>query len=146
MRSGTNWNQQAYQKASNTESNDNFGWSMAVSGDTVVVGAVNESSNATGVNGTQSNNSAQSAGAAYIFSAPAIVPPELHLTAARDGDLLQLTATGTSNTQWRLESRDALNGPDAWQSLTNFTLGLGPIAIQQPLDATNRFYRGTWLP
>ena len=41
---------------------------MAISGDTVVVGAPNESSNATGVNGNQDDNSALTAGAAYVFS------------------------------------------------------------------------------
>ncbi len=40
---------------------------MAVSGDTVVVGAHYEGSNATGVNGNQSDNSAVEAGAAYVF-------------------------------------------------------------------------------
>ncbi|MEO8427506.1 MAG: FG-GAP repeat protein [Verrucomicrobiota bacterium] len=67
VRNGTNWVQQAYLKASNTGANDWFGWSVAVSGDTVVVGARNEDSNATGVNGNQSNNSAGDAGAAYVF-------------------------------------------------------------------------------
>jgi hypothetical protein len=50
--------QQAYLKASNTDAWDWFGSSVAVSGDTVVVGAFNEDSNATGVNGDQSDNSA----------------------------------------------------------------------------------------
>ncbi|MFZ1702184.1 MAG: hypothetical protein WBO10_11370 [Pyrinomonadaceae bacterium] len=67
-RSGTTWNQQAYLKASNTEANDEFGSSVAVSGDTVVVGADSESSNATGVNGDQSNNLAGDSGAAYVFT------------------------------------------------------------------------------
>ena len=58
VRSGTNWTQQAYLKASNTGADDYFGWSVAVSGDTVVVGALGEDSNATGVNGNQSDNSA----------------------------------------------------------------------------------------
>ena len=58
MRSGTTWSQQAYLKASNTEADDLFGVSVAVSGDTVVVGALAEDSNATGVNGNQSDNSA----------------------------------------------------------------------------------------
>jgi hypothetical protein len=146
MRSGTNWSQQAYLKASNTESNETFGWSVAVSGNTVVVGAVNENSNATGVNGGQTNNNAQSAGAAYVFTAPAIAPPELHLTAERNGDLLQLTAAGTPDSQWRLESRNALTGPDAWQPLTNITLGPSPVVVQRPLDGANRFYRAAWVP
>ena len=39
VRNGTTWSQQAYLKASNTDANDQFGYSVAVSGDTVVVGA-----------------------------------------------------------------------------------------------------------
>jgi hypothetical protein len=67
-RSGTTWTQQAYLKASNSAGGDAFGSSVAVSGDTVVVGAWFEDSNAAGVNGDQSNNSAASAGAAYVFT------------------------------------------------------------------------------
>src|SRR5262249_18331914 len=67
VRSGTVWSQQAYLKASNTGAVDNFGISVAVSGDTVVMGAPGESSGATGVNGNQADNSAPSAGAAYVF-------------------------------------------------------------------------------
>jgi len=62
------WSQQAYVKASNTDANDTFGSSVATTGDTVVVGASVETSNATGVNGVQNNNSAPNAGAAYIFT------------------------------------------------------------------------------
>jgi hypothetical protein len=67
VRNGTTWSQQAYLKASNTETRDLFGFSISVSGDTVVVGASLEDSNATGMNGDQSNNSASAAGAAYVF-------------------------------------------------------------------------------
>jgi len=66
-RSGTTWSQQAYLKASNTGADDYFGASVAISGDTVVVGAANEDSNATGVNGDLSENSATDSGAAYVF-------------------------------------------------------------------------------
>ena len=59
--------QQAYLKASNTDSNDQFGFSVAVSGDTMVIGAYQEASSATGVNGDQSDNSATNSGAAYVF-------------------------------------------------------------------------------
>ena len=58
VRSGTNWSQQAYLKPSHLDPFDYFGWSVAISGDTIVVGAKEEASNATGVNGDQSNNSA----------------------------------------------------------------------------------------
>ena len=44
-----------------------FGISVGVSGNLVVVGGVYEDSNATGVNGDQNDNSAISAGAAYVF-------------------------------------------------------------------------------
>jgi hypothetical protein len=59
--------QQAYVKASNTDARDAFGISAAISGDTLVIGAFGEASQATGVNGDQSNNDAQEAGAAYVF-------------------------------------------------------------------------------
>lgn len=67
VRSGSTWTQEAYLKASNTDRLDSFGVSVAVSGDTVVVGAVGEDSNATSINGDQSNNGASAAGAAYVF-------------------------------------------------------------------------------
>jgi len=67
VRSGASWSQQAYLKASNTDANDRFGWSLAVDGDTAVVGAPVEASAATGVDGDQDDDSAGSAGAAYVF-------------------------------------------------------------------------------
>ena len=66
VRSGTRWSQQAYLKASNAGASDNFGRSVAVSGDTVVVGAYGEDSSSTGVNSTPNEN-ASDAGAAYVF-------------------------------------------------------------------------------
>ncbi|KAA3664244.1 MAG: integrin [Chloroflexi bacterium] len=67
VRSGGIWTQEAYLKAPNTDADDRFGRSVDISGDTVVVGAIWEDSNATGVNGDESNNSVDSAGAAYVF-------------------------------------------------------------------------------
>ena len=66
IRSGTGWIQQAYLKASNSGAEDRFGSSLAVSGDTLVVGAFGEDSSTTGVNST-SNNSSSNSGAAYVF-------------------------------------------------------------------------------
>ncbi len=62
------WSQEAYLKASNTDAGDRFGWSVAIDGDFIVVGARNENSNATGVNGNQTDNTALNSGAAYVFS------------------------------------------------------------------------------
>jgi hypothetical protein len=68
VRDGETWSQQAYLKASNTGAGDGFGWSVAISGNTIVVGAYQEDSNATSINGSGSNNSASAAGAAYVFT------------------------------------------------------------------------------
>jgi uncharacterized repeat protein (TIGR01451 family) len=82
VRSGSSWSQQAYLKASNTGGGDQFGYNMAISGDTVVVGAFAEASNATGVNGNQGDNTANASGAAYIFQ---FQTPDLSLTKADGG-------------------------------------------------------------
>ena len=57
-------------KASNAESYDEFGSAMALSrdGKVMAVGARGESSSAKGVNGNQNDNSAQGAGAVYVFA------------------------------------------------------------------------------
>ncbi len=65
---GTTWSQQAYLKASNSGASDQFGWWVAISGDTLVVGAPYEDSHAAGVNGDQNDNSATQSGAAYVFN------------------------------------------------------------------------------
>lgn len=61
------WRQQAYLKASNSDNPDYFGYSVAVDGDTIVVGAPQEASNAQGIDGDQSDNSSRNAGAVYVF-------------------------------------------------------------------------------
>jgi hypothetical protein len=55
-------------KASNTDADDSFGLSSAISGDTVVVGAFREDSASAGVDADQADNSALDAGAAYVFA------------------------------------------------------------------------------
>jgi hypothetical protein len=55
-RSGTTWTQQAILYASDAQSNDRFGCSVALDGDTVVVGALLEDTNGS------------NAGAAYVFT------------------------------------------------------------------------------
>jgi hypothetical protein len=68
-RSGSTWTQQAYVKASNTDESDNFGVDVSLSGDgnTLAVSAIAEDSNATGIGGDQSDNSASNSGAVYIY-------------------------------------------------------------------------------
>lgn len=67
FRRGVNgWQQEAFLKASNPDSGDEFGSGLAVEGDVIVVGAQREDSNTTGVN-TSPNNSANDSGAVYVF-------------------------------------------------------------------------------
>jgi hypothetical protein len=63
------WSQQAYIKTSNSESGDSvFSVSLSSDGDTLAVGAINEDSGATGVDGNQSDNSVVDSGAVYVFA------------------------------------------------------------------------------
>jgi hypothetical protein len=66
----TQWVQEAFLKAPNADANDQFGMSVSISGDTIVVGASTEDSNQTTItNGTlsSSNNLASASGAVYVF-------------------------------------------------------------------------------
>jgi hypothetical protein len=67
LRQGTQWTQEAELKASNPGELDIFGQAVAISGDTIVVGANQEDSSAAGINGDQSDNLLTSSGAAYVF-------------------------------------------------------------------------------
>lgn len=66
MRTGTTWSEQAQVTGSNTEMADQFGSALAISGDTLAVGAYGEDSKATGVNGDEGEG-ATGAGAVYLF-------------------------------------------------------------------------------
>lgn len=66
---------QAYIKASNTESDENFGYSgaggasgVALNGDTLAISTSLEDSCATGINGDQGSNDCAGAGAVYVFT------------------------------------------------------------------------------
>ena len=68
-RSGRMWTAGAFVKGSNTDAGDEFGSSVALSGNgrIMVVGAHNEDGAAKGVNGNQADNSSDDSGAAYVF-------------------------------------------------------------------------------
>lgn len=73
-RSGLMWSQQAYIKASNTDGMDLLGGefpgglALSADGNTLAVGAVGESSAATGINGAQADNTRSFSGAVYVFT------------------------------------------------------------------------------
>jgi hypothetical protein len=104
-RSGNDWTQQAYLKASNTQGEDRFGVSVSLSGDTLAVGSQLEDSSDTGVNGDESDNAAPSSGAVYVFT-------------RSDGDWTQQAYLKASNTQ----SEDRFG---ASVSLSGDTLAVG---------------------
>jgi len=143
VRTGTNWNQQAYLKPSNTRAYDEFSWSLAISGDTVVVGADGEFSNATGVNGDQSNTNAPVSGAAYVFTG--LGPPmrttitvtdtaddgpgtlRAALASAADGDTIDFSLLSTPATI-------ALTSDELSVSNSVTILGPGPNALAVAAD------------
>ena len=57
----------AFLKAMYPETNDTFGYSVAISGDTIAVGATSEDGAVAGVDGDQTNNGTSESGAVYIF-------------------------------------------------------------------------------
>lgn len=65
------WGQQPVRiQGSNTEANDNFGSALALNSDgsVLAVGAIGESSSATGIGGDQTDNSKDGVGAVYLFN------------------------------------------------------------------------------
>ncbi|MDH5327194.1 MAG: FG-GAP repeat protein [Gammaproteobacteria bacterium] len=66
-RSGTSWNLQAYVKASNAQADDGFGTSVALAGDTLVVGAPFEDGDAGSTADSPTDNTTD-AGAVYVFT------------------------------------------------------------------------------
>lgn len=67
VRDGDNWTEQGVLQPSNSDANDGFGHDVAIAGDTIVVGAPWEASNALGVDGDGTDNSVPNSGAAYVF-------------------------------------------------------------------------------
>lgn len=161
VRSGTTWSQQAYLKASNTEPSnsgfgDGFGFSVAASGDTVLVGAYAESSNATGINGDQSNNSAFAAGAAYVFVRNgATWSQQAYLKASNtdasdgfggsvavDGDIVVIGAGGEASNATGVNGGQSDNS-DMFAGAAYIFSGLGPGPIIPLLNISTRMNVGT---
>lgn len=87
-----------------------------MSGETVAVGAWEEDSNATGINGNQNNNSAGESGAAYVFtrSVPQ-VPPRFLIPTRDPGGVIHLPVEVTSGQTYTLQFSDDLNH---WSDVT----------------------------
>ena len=136
-RTGDTWTQQAYIKASNTGAGDNFGYSVALSGDTLAVGGPGEASNATGVNDPdgQLNGDAAFSGAVYVFTRTGdIWTQQAYIKAsntdendlfgysvALSGDTLAVGAT------WEASNATGVNAPDG--QLNGSALESGAVYI-----------------
>jgi hypothetical protein len=108
VRAGSIWSQAAYVKASNTDAGDSFGAGVTLWGSIFAVGAPGEQSNASGIGGSQIDNSLSAAGAVYVFeAAPGGLAQQLYVKASTpdtddlfgsslvvDGDLLVVGAPG----------------------------------------------------
>ncbi|MFZ5862877.1 MAG: FG-GAP repeat protein, partial [Nitrospirota bacterium] len=123
------WTQQAYVKASNTETEDGFGRAVAVSGDgdTVVVGATGEDSSATGIDGTEGDNNAIDSGAVYVYArdGAGVWTQQAYVKAANteaadgfggavavsgDGDTVVVGATGEDSSATGIDGAAGNNG------------------------------------
>ncbi len=103
-RTGATWALEAYIKASNAGADDHFGWSVALSGDgnTLAVGASQESGSGTGVS-PASDEAAPDSGAVYVYRrAGAVWAFEAYVKASTTGrgDLfgLSVALSGDGNT------------------------------------------------
>jgi hypothetical protein len=139
-RSGILWVQQAYVKASNTDSQDLFGWAVAVDGDSLLVAAQNEASNATGIGGNQNNNGAPHAGAVYAFDLDFDPWTDLGLGLAGSNGVPMLVGTGTlkagSSNQFALSHAKPLATASLVVGLTQINAPFkGGTMVPQPYQA-----------
>jgi hypothetical protein len=138
------WRQANYIKASNPGVEDGFGVGLALSadGNVLAVGAPNEDSAARGVNGNQSDDTAMSSGAVYVFARDgASWKQQAYLKAsnADAGDAfgwnLSLSATGTTLAVAALFEAGAGTGLDA-DSASNAAAEAGAVYLFERSGST----------
>ncbi len=150
-RSGEAWSQQAYVKASNTGAHDFFGCSVALSGDTLAVGAYGEDGCGTGVNGDQNLNGCGHVGAAYVFTRSGVEwtqqaylkASNLHAAArfgasvALSGDTLAVSAPGDSSGATGVNAEQFSNSALESGAVYVFTRSVGTWSQQAYVKASN---------
>lgn len=139
------WVQDAYFKASNAEADDSFGYSVAVDGNTIVVGATGEDSNQTTItetDGTASHdNSAAGAGAVYVFkklsngnwyqdlylkASNSAASDNFGASVAVSGSIIAVGATGEDSSQTSIVNED---GSVGGKLNNNGALGAGAVYV-----------------
>ncbi len=150
-RTGGTWTQAAYLKASNTNPQDQFGFAVDVDGDSIVVGASRESSDATGVNGNQNNNAAPMAGAAYVFvrngaswvqqayvkASNAEAFDSFGGSVAIEGDTLAIGASGEDGRSTGVDGNQGDNSASRSGAVYVYTRSSGIWSSQSYLKASN---------
>ena len=154
-RTGGTWTQQAYVKASNTNTDDLFGFALALSadGNTLAVGAEREDSSATGIGGAQADNSAPYAGAVYMFTRTdgtwtqqAYIKASNTeaedrfgsvLTLSADGNILAVGATGEDSNATGVNNNQADNSAPSAGAVYVFTRTGGTWAQEAYVKASN---------
>ncbi|NOX75116.1 MAG: integrin [Gammaproteobacteria bacterium] len=143
------WSQQAYVKASNTETGDNFGGAIALSadGNTLAVGATGEKSSATGINGDQTNNATGitgTAGAVYVYryssgawSQQVYVKASNTETGDSFGGAVALSADGNTLAAGAIGEKSNATGIDGDQ-MNNSASNSGAVYVY-------RYSSGAWL-
>jgi hypothetical protein len=136
-RTGTTWSQQAYVKASNTDAGDRFGFALALAadGNTLAVGAPDESSVATGIDGNQGDNTLASSGAVYVFTRTAAVWSQQAYVKASNtdagdtfGESVALSETGDTLAVGAINEDSAATGIDGNQT-SNSSTASGAIYV-----------------
>ncbi|WP_428264055.1 cadherin-like beta sandwich domain-containing protein [Haliangium sp.] len=157
-RDATGWKQEAYLKASNADGGDRFGTSVALSGDTLAVGAQQEDSNATGVGGDEGNpsdKSGEDSGAVYVFRRDATgwtqeayikasntgVRDHFGLNLALSGDTLVVGAYGEDSTATGVDGDQAAEGSESSGAVYVFRRDQAGWAQEAYLKASNT---GSW--
>jgi hypothetical protein len=76
VKTADGWQDSIQILAPNPNSRDYFGYTAVLAGDLIAIGALNEASGATGINGDQQDNSAPFSGAVYTFVIEDNTPPD----------------------------------------------------------------------
>jgi sugar lactone lactonase YvrE len=156
VRSGSTWSQQTYLKAGQVTTNDNFGGSVSVDGDTVVVGASGEDSSTTGVNSVPDERGANT-GAAYIFTdmtvalaVPIVVNPTVASIKATEallgGNVITdggatVTERGVVYSATTTNSYPLINGTGVVKVAGTANLGLFTVAVGNLAPSTHYSYK-----
>jgi hypothetical protein len=148
-RSGTDWTQQAYIKASNSDANDNFGSSISIDGDTLAVSALNEASDENNVwmaTSSSGDNSAARAGAVYIYTrsgtdwtqqayikpSNAVANGGFGTSVSLQGDLLVVGANEDSNSTSIVNGSTASSDTSMEDSGAVYVFKLSDVVVDDP--------------